>query len=96
MSSSIIGTATYECNKCGTRVTIDSSAFELVSSEPRNMGAENHYMNNWETTCSNPKCNNDIELEFSIYEYSEGVENDRDESATGATIVSNNFSLQCE
>ena len=77
-----------KCTKCGKVHSYDCSDFdwECVSSEERNMGAENLHQKTIEESCA---CGQGISVIFNCWEYPVGAENTTEIEIDGAEIVTN-------
>lgn len=84
--SFVNGTFTIVCNKCKEQIDFDSeeSDFEATGGSERQMGPENGY--SWEMTFNCDNCDNDIEFDYQVYEYPQGVFNFEDIRISGAGI----------
>jgi hypothetical protein len=93
MSDGILGKAKFKCKNCGCIRNLNNEdfTFDSESSSQRNMGEENQYSACIEIPCD--ECNQDISLNFSVWEYPVGIINDSDESAIGADILESNFDI---
>lgn len=69
------GTFTITCDKCGEKhdFLAEEADFESTGGSERQMGPENSYT--WEYTFNCDKCENDIEIEYQVWEYPAGAFN---------------------
>lgn len=85
--SFVHGTFSVTCDKCGTEYDFDAdeSDFEPTGGGERQMGAENGYL--WEHmfSCESENCDNEIEIEYEVYEYPVGLYNNDSVKIKGAT-----------
>ena len=67
----ITGTFSLKCDKCGvTKSFLATDAdFQISSSEERSQGVELCHNWEYEFDCDNNKCDNNIEINYSVYEY---------------------------
>ena len=81
------GQLKIKCSKCGHIITIDCSdlPFEVVETEQREMGVEKTYSADYEIEC--PKCKNEISIKYDVWEYSEGVINNKNIEINGGTLI---------
>jgi len=85
-SQAIEGT-TFTCKNCSKMHSIDcdSIEWEVVDSDERNMGTENHYEAIHEEICD---CDNRMSITFHCWEYPVGVINDSDIESIGVKDLS--------
>lgn len=66
----------FNCNNCSEIHSYEKNEidldFDFISSEERNMGAENHYSTTLDFNCH---CGNQIEVVFELWEYPIGIHN---------------------
>ena len=77
----------YECTECDRldSFTCNELDWEIVSSSEKNMGPENEHQAIYEDICK--KCNNEIKITLTCWEYLAGVEETRDIEAIGAKVI---------
>lgn len=78
------GTLDILCEKCKKVNTVDSydTEFELSSSDDdRGMGSENQYT--WSSSFPCENCDNEIEIEYDVWEYPEGAYNSEECNISG-------------
>ena len=87
----ISGIFSVKCNKCGKQHNFieENVYFELVSTEEKEMGVENEHL--WEESFTCDVCNNEIEIEYHVWEYPVGAFNHDDIIKSGTEIVNNTF-----
>ncbi|GIT97912.1 SAV_2336 N-terminal domain-related protein [Sulfurovum sp. TSL1] len=73
----------FQCEECETEYFLDCNEleWEQVGGSERNMGAELEHEAEYYNTCG--RCNNDMSITFSCWEYPVGMENFRDVSSQG-------------
>lgn len=76
---------TFNCEDCNTQYSLncDELEWEQTGASERNMGVEIKYEAEYEKVCY--KCSNEMNITFSSWEYSLGVENHRDISSYGVS-----------
>ncbi|MBR5603717.1 MAG: DUF4935 domain-containing protein [Bacteroidales bacterium] len=79
-----------KCNECGQEIIVEYDdldfEWEAVSGSERSMGTETEYKSTEYIDC--PRCNNQIEIEFHIWEYPAGSLNDDSIEINGGELVS--------
>jgi hypothetical protein len=87
--SLVNGTFSVTCDKCGTQNNFPASDsnFDLTSGEEKPMGQENCY--SWETSveCDNANCDNQIDIEYEIWEYPVGGFDSDEINVDGGTAI---------
>ncbi len=73
-----------ECNNCSELIEIYLE-MECAESYDRQMGEEIEYSGNIEASC--PKCENEIQVDVSVFEYPIGVMNDYETKVVGAELI---------
>lgn len=96
MSYQIVGSATYKCTKCGAKHYLQRAdfKFDAQSGSERQMGAETQYVVEIEEPCHN--CDQDIRLEFEVWEYPAGIINYTNKQSEGAEILDSSFEIEHE
>jgi len=83
------GTFSLTCSKCDKQYdfTEEDTDFEATSMEEKLQGTE--ICHSWEHSfnCDNDKCNNEIEIEYKVWEYPVGAFNDDKVEISGGTEV---------
>jgi len=84
---------TFNCEECSHSYSIDCDEldWEQVSGSERNMGAELEYEAEYYDTCD--KCNSEMNITFSCWEYPVSVENMRDVSSNGVVNLNGDCCL---
>lgn len=78
----------FECDECQKIDEVDFSDFTCEEERSEGgMGAKVEYWSDYETTCENPKCGNDIVLKHHKTEYPVGCFEDSGFSSDGAKIL---------
>jgi hypothetical protein len=90
MKPYIAGKAKFVCSKCGQAYSLepDDFNFQTESTSQRNMGKEQLIASENEYQCN---CGQEINIKFEVWEYPEGVINDTDHSADGASNIESEF-----
>ena len=80
-----IGTFSFKCNKCGKQhdFTDEDIYFEITSTEEKPQGSQREYI--WEDIFTCDVCENEIEIEYHVWEYPVGAFNDDNIKLIGAT-----------
>lgn len=87
--SFVTGTFSVVCDKCGHQHDFSSNDadFDATAGGERQMGAEHGYQWDTEFKCDNDGCDNQIEIEYEVWEYPEGSFNNDDIRAKGAAVA---------
>lgn len=87
--SIVNGTFSLTCSKCGKQHDFndDDVDFEITSTEERSQGPE--ICHSWEHSfnCDNEDCDNEIEIEYEVWEYPKGIFNMDKVDINGGTEV---------
>ncbi len=85
--SIVKGTLSITCNKCGKQhdFSADEADFDANNGSERQMGSENGYT--WEHTFNCDECENEIEIEYEVWEYPIGTFNHDQVNINGGTEV---------
>lgn len=86
--SIVTGTFSLTCEKCDKQHDFKSADadFEVTSTDERQMGTESCY--SWNNTFNCDNCDNEIEVEYDVWEYPEGAYNNDDVRINGGEEVS--------
>ena len=86
----ITGSFSLKCDKCDKQFTFspDQAGFEITGSEEKGMGPQLEH--NWEHDfeCENNGCDNNIEINYSVWEYPVGSFNDDEVEISNGKVVS--------
>lgn len=87
MNLNCTGQLKIKCSKCGHIISIKCSdlPFDVVETEEREMGTEKTHSVDYEFEC--PKCGNKISVKYDIWEYPEGVINDKNIDIKGGSLI---------
>lgn len=69
----VVKPAVVECKKCLHLIVIEDIDLDMVATYERNMGAEIEYKDEQKFVCD--KCNAEISMKISVWEYPEGAIN---------------------
>ena len=85
--SIVKGTFSLTCSKCNKQhdFTSDEADFDATSGSERQMGPETGYT--WECTFNCDKCDNEIEIEYEVWEYPMGAFNHEQINIKGGTSI---------
>jgi hypothetical protein len=88
--SFVSGIFSVVCNNCGEQTDFESDEadFDSIGESERQMGPENGY--SWEMSF-NCNCGNDIEFNYQVHEYPQGVFNHEDVNISGAKVANTFF-----
>lgn len=82
------GTFSLTCDNCSKQhdFASDESDFDNTSGSERQMGTESGYT--WEHTFNCDECENEIEIEYEVWEYPVGAFNNDQVNINGGTGIS--------
>lgn len=81
--SFVEGSINIVCEQCTAinKLSAEDTDFDIVSGSERQMGEENQY--SWQTVFNCEECDNEIEVEYEVWEYPAGVFNNEDINVKG-------------
>lgn len=81
------GQFSLKCSNCGKQHNFlpEDADFDATSGSERQMGHEHGY--SWKYTFNCDNCGNEIEIDYEVWEYPEGVFNNDQVNITGGTEV---------
>lgn len=81
------GKLIIECDECKHRNSFDCDEleFDVVETNDRPMGPESHHLSEFDFECRN--CGAEINVEYSVWEYSTGSFNDEGVEVEGGNVI---------